>query len=61
MAADAPAQQLALHAALRGEIGKEDEVGERFSAELRQTKSLAYYKKLYEEKRCSAAIQSLLK
>jgi hypothetical protein len=61
VAADAPAQQLALRAALRGEICEEDELGERFSTEPRQTKSLAYYKKLYEEKRCSAAIQSLLK
>lgn len=61
VADDQPAQQVALRAALRSEIGEGDELGERFSTAQRHKKSLEYYKRLYEGKLSNVAVQSMLK
>jgi hypothetical protein len=61
VADDQPAQQLALRAALRSEIGDADELGERFSTEKRHKKSLEFYQRLYEGKHSGVAAQSMLK
>lgn len=57
---DAPDQQVTLKAALRAQVGDEDE-GEKFFSQRRNTKPLGYYQRMYENGDTTSAMESVMK